>query len=41
MDETLDLKWLNSDSLVFYRLADVVFYGQARIWTVAVPHWPL
>ena len=36
-DEVLDLKWLDSGTLVFDRVADEVFYKQARIWKVSVP----
>lgn len=36
-DEVLDLKWLDSETLVFDRVADVMFYKQARIWKVSVP----
>jgi len=36
-DEVYDLKWMNSDALVFDRIADDVFYQHARIWRAAVP----
>ena len=36
-DEVLDLKWLDNETLVFDRVADEVFYRQARIWKVSVP----
>ena len=36
-DEVLDLKWLGNETLVFDRVADEVFYKQARIWKVSVP----
>ncbi|MGH9742827.1 MAG: hypothetical protein ACRD51_10795, partial [Candidatus Acidiferrum sp.] len=32
MDEVLDLKWLDNDTLVFDRVADEMFYEKARIW---------
>ncbi len=37
LDEVLDLKWLDNETLVFDRVADEVFYKQARIWKVSVP----
>jgi hypothetical protein len=36
-DEVLDLKWLHNDTLVFDRVADAMFYKQARIWKVSIP----
>jgi Tol biopolymer transport system component len=36
-DEVLDLKWLGNETLVFDRVADELFYKQARIWKVSVP----
>lgn len=36
-DEVLDLKWLDNGTLVFDRVADEVFYKQARVWKVSVP----
>src|SRR5262249_15561691 len=36
-DEVYDLKWLNNDALVFDRIADEMFYQQARIWKVVIP----
>jgi WD40 repeat protein len=33
-DEVYDLKWLNNGAIVFDRVADEQFYGQARIWAV-------
>lgn len=36
-DEVYNLKWLNKDVLVFDRVADEVFYQQARIWKATVP----
>jgi hypothetical protein len=36
-DEVLDLKWLDNETLVFDRVADEVFYKQARIWKVSAP----
>ena len=37
LDEVYNLKWLNKDVLVFDRVADLVFYQQARRWEAAVP----
>jgi Tol biopolymer transport system component len=36
-DEVYDLKWINNDTVVFDRVADEVFYKQARVWKAAVP----
>lgn len=36
-DEVYDLKWLNDDTLVFDRIADVDWFKHARIWKAAVP----
>ena len=38
LDETYDLRWLDGHTLVFDRVADVLFYKQARIWKAEVPH---
>jgi len=35
-DETYDLRWLDDRTLVFDRVADVMFYKQARIWKAEV-----
>jgi len=35
-DETYDLRWLDHRTLVFDRVADVMFYKQARIWKAEV-----
>jgi hypothetical protein len=37
LDETYDLYWLDDHTLVFDRVADVVFYKQSRIWKADVP----
>lgn len=37
LDETYDLGWLDDHTLVFDRVADVVFYKQSRIWKADVP----
>jgi len=37
-DEVYDLKWLNNHTLVFDRVADAIFYKQARIWKATVSH---
>jgi hypothetical protein len=37
LDETYDLRWLGDHTLVFDRMADVVFYKQSRIWKADVP----
>jgi Tol biopolymer transport system component len=37
VDETYDLRWLDERTLLFDRVADVVFYKQSRIWRVEVP----
>jgi Tol biopolymer transport system component len=37
VDETYDLRWLNDHTLVFDRVADVLFYRQSRIWKADVP----
>jgi hypothetical protein len=31
-DEVYDLKWLNNGTVVFDRIADEVFYKNARVW---------
>jgi hypothetical protein len=36
-DEVYDLKWINNGAVVFDRVADEVFYEQARVWKAAVP----
>jgi hypothetical protein len=36
-DEVYDLKWLNSSTIVFDRVADELFYKHARIWKAWVP----
>jgi Tol biopolymer transport system component len=38
IDETYDLRWANDHTLVFDRVADVVFYKQSRIWKAEVKH---
>ena len=38
LDETYDLRWVNDHTLVFDRVADVVFYKQSRIWKAEVKH---
>ena len=35
-DEIYDLKWLNNSTVVFDRIADEVFYKNARIWKATV-----
>ena len=35
-DETYDLRWLDDRTLVFDRVADVMFYKRARIWKAEV-----
>jgi Tol biopolymer transport system component len=35
-DETYDLRWVDDHVLVFDRVADVLFYKQARIWKAEV-----
>ena len=37
VDETYDLRWLDDHTLVFDRVADVMFYKQSRIWKAEVP----
>ena len=37
LDETYDLRWLDDHTLVFDRVADVLFYKQSRIWKAEVP----
>ena len=37
LDETYGLRWLDNHTVVFDRLADVLFYEQARIWKADVP----
>jgi Tol biopolymer transport system component len=37
VDETYDLRWLDDHTLLFDRVADVVFYKQSRIWKADVP----
>jgi hypothetical protein len=37
LDETYDLRWLGDDTVVFDRVADDVFYKQARIRRARVP----
>ena len=37
LDETYDLWWLADHTLVFDRVANVVFYKQSRIWKADVP----
>jgi len=37
LDETYDLRWLDDHTLVFDRVADVLFYKQTRIWKAEVP----
>jgi hypothetical protein len=37
VDETYDLRWLGDHTLVFDRVADVVFYKQSRIWKAEIP----
>jgi Tol biopolymer transport system component len=37
VDETYDLRWLDDHTLVFDRVADVMFYRQSRIWKADVP----
>jgi Tol biopolymer transport system component len=36
-DETYDLRWLNSETLVFDRIADESFYQHARLWKTTAP----
>ncbi len=36
-EEVYDLKWMNNGTVVFDRVADEVFYKQARVWKAAVP----
>jgi len=36
-EEVYDLKWINNGTVVFDRVADEVFYKQARVWKAAVP----
>jgi hypothetical protein len=36
LDETYDLPWLDDYTVVFDRVADGVFYEQARIWRARV-----
>jgi hypothetical protein len=36
LDETYDLRWLDDHTLVFDRVADVLFYKQSRIWKAGV-----
>jgi hypothetical protein len=38
LDETYDLRWLDDHTLVFDRVADVLFYKLSRIWKAEVPH---
>jgi len=38
LDGTYDLRWLDDHTLVFDRVADVLFYRQTRIWKAEVPH---
>jgi len=38
LDETYDMRWLDERTLVFDRIADVLFYKQSRIWKADVPH---
>jgi hypothetical protein len=38
LDETYDLRWLDDHTLVFDRVADVLFYKQSRIWKAEVQH---
>jgi hypothetical protein len=40
LDEVYDLRWLDEQSLVFDRVADVPFYKQARIWKVVITASP-
>jgi hypothetical protein len=35
-EETYDVRWVNDHVLVFDRVADVLFYKQARIWKAEV-----
>jgi Tol biopolymer transport system component len=37
LDETYDLRWLDDHTLVFDRVADLLFYKQSRIWKAEVP----
>jgi hypothetical protein len=37
VDETYDLRWLDDHTLLFDRVADVVFYKQSHIWKADVP----
>jgi hypothetical protein len=35
-DETYDLRWLTTSSLIFDRIGEGIFNQHARIWTVPV-----
>ncbi len=37
LDEPYDLQWLDDYTVVFDRVADVLFYKQSRIWKAEVP----